>query len=60
MKYLLIFFLLFPNAILADYSKHPEAQDVIKTLVSEHSFDKNYVTKILQNAKKQERILESM
>ena len=59
MKYLFIL-LFFSSAILGDYSKHPEAQDVIEILVSEHGFDKNYVTKILQTAKKQERILESM
>ena len=46
--------------MLADYSEHPEAQDVIKTLVSEHGFDESYVIKILQTAKKQERILKSM
>ena len=60
MKYLFILFLLFSNTILGGYSKHPEAQDVIKTLVSDHGFDKNYVIKILQTAKKQEQILESM
>ena len=60
MKYLFILFLFFSNAILADYSKHPEAQDVIRILVSEHGFDENYVTKILETAKKQDRILESM
>ena len=59
MKYLFAL-LFFSSFILADYSKHPEAQDVIEILVSEHGFDKNYVTKILQTAKKQERILESM
>ena len=60
MKYLFILFLFSSNAIFADYSKHPEAQDVIRILVSEHGFDENYVTKILQTAKKQDRILESM
>jgi membrane-bound lytic murein transglycosylase B len=59
MKYLFIL-LFFSSSILGDYSKHPEAQDVIEILVSEHGFNKNYVTKILQTAKKQERILESM
>ena len=59
MKYLFVL-LFFSSVILGDYSKHPEAQDVIEILVSEHGFDKNYVTKILQTAKKQERILESM
>ena len=46
--------------MLADYSEHPEAKDVIKTLVSEHGFDESYVIKVLQTAKKQERILKSM
>ena len=60
MKYLFILFLFFSNAILADYSKHPEAKDVIRILVSEHGFDESYVIKILETAKKQDRILESM
>ena len=60
MKFLFILFLLFSNSMLADYSEHPEAKDVIKTLVSEHGFDESYVIKILQTAKKQERILKSM
>ncbi|MDC0244916.1 lytic murein transglycosylase B [Pseudomonadota bacterium] len=60
MKYLFILLLFFSNAILADYSKHPEAQDVIRILVSEHDFDESYVIKILETAKKQDRILESM
>jgi len=60
MKFLISFLLLFSNSIIADYSEHPEAQDVIETLVREHNFDKSYVIKILQTAKKQERILESM
>jgi membrane-bound lytic murein transglycosylase B len=60
MKFLISFLLLFSNSMLADYSEHPEAQDVIEILVREHNFDKSYVIKILQTAKKQERILESM
>ena len=60
MKYIFILFLCFSNAILANYSKHPEAKDVIRILVSEHGFDESYVIKILETAKKQDRILESM
>ena len=60
MKYLFVLFLFFSNAILANYSKHPEAKDVIRILVSEHGFDESYVIKILETAKKQDRILESM
>ena len=46
--------------MFADYSKHPEAQDVINTLVNEHGFDESYLVKTLQTAKKQEQILKSM
>ena len=48
------------NAILANYSEYPEAKEVIETLVNEHGFDENYVIQILQTAKKQEKILQSM
>ena len=60
MKYLFIFFLIFSNAIFANYSEHPEAQDVIETLVTEYGFDESYVAQILQTAKKQDKILQSM
>jgi membrane-bound lytic murein transglycosylase B len=60
MKFLFIFFLFFSSTLFADYSVHPEAQDIIETLVEEHGFDRSYVIQILKMAKKQERILESM
>ena len=60
MRFLFILALLFTNYIFADYSKHPEAQDVISTLVNEHGFDESYLVKTLQTAKKQEQILKSM
>jgi len=60
MRFLFILALLFTNYIFADYSKHPEAQDVINTLVNEHGFDESYLVKTLQTAKKQEQILKSM
>ena len=60
MKYLFIFFLILSNAIFANYSEHPEAQDVIETLVTEYGFDESYVAQILQTAKKQDKILQSM
>ena len=60
MKFLFIFFLFFSSSLFADYSEHPEAQDIIETLVEEHGFDRSYVIQILKMAKKQERILESM
>ena len=60
MIYFLSFFFLFVNLVYADYADHPEAADVINTLVTEHGFEKSYVIKVLQSAKKQEKILESM
>ena len=60
MRFLFILALLFTNYIFADYSEHPEAQDVINTLVKEHGFDESYLVKTLQTAKKQEQILKSM
>ena len=60
MKFLFIFILFFSSSIFADYSEHPEAQDIIDTLVKEHGFDRSYVIQILKTAKKQDRILESM
>ena len=60
MKYFFILFLVLSNAILANYSQHPEAKEVIEILANEHGFDENYVIRILQTAKKQEKILQSM
>ena len=60
MRFLFILALLFTNYIFADYSKHPQAQDVINILVNEHGFDESYLVKTLQTAKKQEQILKSV
>jgi len=51
MKFLFIFFLFFSSSLFADYSEHPEAQDIIETLVGEHGFDRSYVIQILKMAK---------
>ena len=48
------------NNIFSDYSKHPDAKEVIATLVRDHGFEKSYVVKVLESAKKQEQILKSM
>ena len=57
-KYILTFLISFP--LLADYSSHPEAESVIKELIAEHGFDKSYVVKILSDAKKQQKIIDSI
>ena len=60
MKYLFIILILLSNNIFADYSEHPDAKEVIATLVRDHGFEKSYVIKVLESAKKQEKILQSM
>tara|TARA_B100001029_G_scaffold164400_1_gene155234 strand:- start:12603 stop:13631 length:1029 start_codon:yes stop_codon:yes gene_type:complete len=60
MKYFLVLIFFFCNFAISDYSNHPEAQEIIKELVSKYNFDKNFVIKTLQSAKKQDKILESM
>ena len=60
MKCLFITLILFSNGVFANYSEHPAAKEVIETLVQDHGFKKSYVIQILQTAKKQEKILQSM
>ena len=51
MKYFFITLLFLSNYIFSDYSKHPEAKEVIATLVRDHGFEKSYVVKVLESAK---------
>ena len=60
MKYFLSIFIIFTNLSFADYSNHPEAQDLIDTLVNDHNFERSYVIKVHQSAEKKEKILKSM
>jgi len=60
MKYFLSIFIIFTNLSFADYSNHPEAQDLIDSLVNDHNFERSYVIKVLQSAEKKEKILKSM
>ena len=53
MKYFFLVLLFLSNNIFSDYSKHPDAKEVIATLVRDHGFEKSYVIKILESAKKQ-------
>ena len=60
MKILIIILLFLSNDIFSDYSEHPEAKEVIESLVRDHGFEKSYVIQILGSARKQEKILQSM
>ena len=60
MKLMLSICIFFASFSFADYSKHPEAEDVINLLVTQHGFERNYVIKVLQSAERQDKILESM
>ena len=52
--------LFFHLAIFADYSVHPDAQDVIDELIYKHGFEEEYVISILQMAEKQPKIIKSI
>ena len=60
MKYFLSLFIFFAQVSLADYSKHPAAQDIIESLVNDYGFERSYVISILESARKQEKILEAI
>ena len=60
MKYLLFINLLVANLIFAEYYDHPESQKIIKELVEVHSFDPNYVERVLRDARKQQKIIDSI
>ena len=60
MKYSLSILILLANFSFADYSNHPEANDLIDSLVNDHDFERSYVIKVLETAQKQNKILDSM
>jgi membrane-bound lytic murein transglycosylase B len=60
MKYYLSILILLANFSFANYSEHPEALDLIDSLVNDHDFERSYVIKVLQSAQKQEKILDSI
>jgi membrane-bound lytic murein transglycosylase B len=60
-KYFVFFvFLSLHSYSYSDYSEHPKAEYVIKTLISEHDFDGPEVKLILSLAKTDNQILKSM
>ena len=60
MKTFLPFFVLFASFSFADYSNHPQAQDLIDSLVKDHGFERSYVVDVLKTAQKKDKILKSM
>ena len=60
MKYPLSILILLANVSFANYSNHPEANDLIDSLVNDHDFERSYVIKVLETAQKQNKILDSM
>ena len=60
MKIFLPIFLLFASLSFADYSDHPEAKDLIDSLVKDHNFEREYVVEVLKAAQKKDNILKSM
>ena len=54
MKYSLYILILLANVSFADYSNHPEANDLIDSLVNDHDFERSYVIKVLRDSAKAE------
>ena len=59
-RYLLVVAAVLAAPSFADYSKHPEAADFIKTMVTDHRFEPEQVTQWLSAAKYQESIVKAM
>ncbi len=55
---LLIIF--FSAYVPANYSEIPASSQIIEELVNEHGFEKEYVLDVLSNAKKQQKIIDSI
>ena len=51
MRYSLFTIILLANFSFADYSSHPEAKELIDSLVQDHNFERSYVMSVLQAAK---------
>ena len=60
MKNFRYIFLFLANLVYADYSEHPESQAIINQLVSVYGFDRRYVEDVLSDAKKQQKIIDSI
>ena len=60
MKKFLFLVLGLANLSYADYLDHPESKQIINELVKVHGFDKQYVETVLKDAKKQQKIIDSI
>ena len=60
MKKLLLTLICLMPYLQSDYSSHPEADTLINELVNEHGFEENFVKKVLSNAQKKQKIIDSI
>ena len=60
MKYLLQTVLFFTLSLYGDYFNHPNSQETINTLIDKHGFEPSYVEEVFKNAKKQQKIIDSI
>ena len=60
MKYFILLLTLFSLETSANYLSHPDAAALIDELVQEHNFEREFVEKVLSNANKQQKIIESI
>lgn len=60
MKYFILLLTLFSLETSANYLSHPDAAALIEELVQEHNFEREFVEKVLSNANKQQKIIDSI
>jgi len=60
MKKILLTLIFITAQLQSDYLFHPEADILINELVNEHNFEENFVKEVLSDAKKKQKIIDSI
>lgn len=60
MKYILQIIIFFSLSIYGDYFDHPNSQETINELIENYGFDSDYVEEVFKNARKQQKIIDSI
>ena len=60
MKKILLTLIFTTAQLQSDYLFHPEADILINELVNEHNFEENFVKEVLSDAKKKQKIIDSI
>ena len=60
MKYILQIIIFFSLSIHGDYFDHPNSQETINELIENYGFYSDYVEEVFKNARKQQKIIDSI